>query len=62
MYHPHGKYGHEQVLLGYYTVPLQDRREKRGGEGQRCKIVMDFLFSISVIHNLRIGAPEVSAR
>lgn len=58
LYHPHGKYGHEQVWLGFHTVPLQYRGEKRGGEGQRCKIVMDFLFSISVIHNPRAGSPQ----
>lgn len=32
-------------------------REKRRGEGQRCKIVMDFLFSISVIHSLSAEGP-----
>lgn len=57
MCHPLGKYGREQVWLDYYTVPLQDRGEKRG-EGQRYKIVMDFLFFISLIHNLRFGSPQ----
>lgn len=33
-------------------------KKREGGEGQRCKIVMDFLFSISVIHNLRVGSPH----
>lgn len=56
--HPRGKYGHEQVYLGSHIVPLHYKEEKRGGEGQRCKIVMDFLFSISVIHNLRVGSPH----
>lgn len=60
--HPHGKYGNVQVYLGSHTVPLQCRWNKRGGQGQRCKIVMDFLFSVSVIHTLKVGSPRCGCK
>lgn len=52
----HGKCGHELGYPDLHTVPLPYKRGNTGCQGQKCKMVMDFLYQWFTIWGLE--APQ----